>query len=509
MVVEAPSMATPVAQKCSDDCVPHYGHDTSSTFPLLFASLPFILTFSFVSIIVLHRLFPVLCGTRHNLEGRNRKRLSAIAFSTTLGATAVLAELVLCEVSDWVDSNARKLAFRTVVSVLMFCLIVAIPLLEIYSLVETRWDRKRRAAVVMSAFGVWLWVFWKLPIMSGHMELRLTHPRTLSEECLARVGVVGVSLMALLSGFGCVSTPWQNFGAKQKTVSENDLTRASAGLEATSELLISKRNKLRYVEKKMQENPPQEGIMAKMFSAVRGDPDMQERTVLLKEVSGLESMRASLSVELAELQRRVAFQQRSGSIMGRMLKTIYWGFSIYCIYRIAATTLAHLPLIKRRHSSFSQSDPINNILAFLAVYWGPHLDRAAWSRQIGFLMSGVIIAGSLSSVMTTLKMLVRFAPGTIASEYHPNLPLFVSQLSAVYVLASAILLRSNLPPSMSTVISESLGAPLDPAFVDRWFDLLFLGAAGSTALTILMLRKVRGVWNKEADLESGSGTKES
>jgi len=503
-------MATPAAQICNDDCVPHYGHSTSSTLPLLFASLPFILTFSFVSIIVLHRLFPVLCGTRHNLEGRNRKRLSAVAFSTTLGATAVLAELVLCEVSDWVDSNARKLAFRTVVNVLMFCLIVAIPLLEIYSLVEARWDKRRRVAVVMGGFGVWLWVFWKLPIMSGHMELRLTSSRTLSEECLARVGVVGVSLMALLSGFGCVSTPWQNFGAKSRPVSENDLARASVGLEATSELLTSKRNKLRYLEKKMQERDlSQESLMAKMFSAVRGDPDTQERAVLLTEVSGLESMRASLSAELAELHRRTAFQQRSGSLMGRMLKTIYWGFSIYCIYRIAATTLAHLPLVKRRHSSFSQSDPINNILAVLAVYWGPHLDRAAWSRQIGFLMSGVIITGSLNSVMTTLKMLVRVAPGAISSEYHPNLPLFVSQLSAVYVLASAILLRSNLPPSMSTVISESLGAPLDPAFVDRWFDLLFLGAAGLTALTILVLRKVRGVWSREVDLESGSGTKES
>jgi hypothetical protein len=100
--------------------------------------------------------------------------------------------------------------------------------------------------------------------------------RTLSEECLARVGVVGVSLMALLcefllafyslypmaswfltffmkAGFGSVSTPWQNFTAKPRPVTENDILRAQAGLNATVEMLNSKRIKLRHLETKMQE----------------------------------------------------------------------------------------------------------------------------------------------------------------------------------------------------------------------------------------------------------------
>jgi hypothetical protein len=92
-------MSLGAPDRCDDDCVAHPRHPSS--FPqLLFSSLPFVITFSVISIVVLHRLFPALCGAgaRRDPESRLRKRISAIAFSTTLGATGVLAELVLCEV---------------------------------------------------------------------------------------------------------------------------------------------------------------------------------------------------------------------------------------------------------------------------------------------------------------------------------------------------------------------------------------------------------------------------
>lgn len=207
-------------------------------------------------------------------------------------------------------------------------------------------------------------------------------------------------------------------------------------------------------------------------------------------------MRTSLAAEFAELQRRLLSEQQAKSLFGRVLQTISYGFSVYCVYRIIATSLAHVPHLHRNKSSFSQSDPINNVLAIIAKHWDPHLDRVAWSRQIGFALSGVIIAGSLNSAMTTFNMLTRAAPGVMGHAVggeNPNLALFVSQISAVYVLASALLLRSNLPPHMSTVISEALGAPLDPAFVDRWFDALFLGAVGLTLAGMIIGRK-SGWW---------------
>lgn len=59
--------------------------------------------------------------------------------------------------------------------------------------------------------------------------------------------------MALLSGFGCISSPWQTFGVKPRLVTEADISRAQAGLDATTEMLDTKRTRLRIVEKKIRE----------------------------------------------------------------------------------------------------------------------------------------------------------------------------------------------------------------------------------------------------------------
>ena len=91
-----------------------------------------------------------------------------------------------------------------------------------------------------------------------------------------------------------------------------------------------------------------------------------------------------------------------------------------------------------------------------------------------------------------------------------NFALFVSQLCAVYVLASALLLRSNLPPEVSSVLTESLGAPLDPAWVDRWFDGVFLASAALTLIITGVWKRVNSTWRVsdyetcvEEDIEMG------
>lgn len=156
---------------CTDDCVPPWvkKQQNSSVHQLLSSSL-FFVTFCLIFFTVLQRLFPVLCGAgaRHlsHLENRGRKRMAALTFSTTLGATGVLAELILCEVSEWGDATSRRLGFPIVVGVLLVCLVVITPLLELHSLVEgsgiAHWRRQYVVMTEMAAFGGWLWIFWSL-----------------------------------------------------------------------------------------------------------------------------------------------------------------------------------------------------------------------------------------------------------------------------------------------------------------------------------------------------------
>ena len=60
----------------------------------------------------------------------------AFAFSTTVALATVLIVLILCEISNSFDPATRGLALRTTVFILLFLLVVALPALEIQSIIS-------------------------------------------------------------------------------------------------------------------------------------------------------------------------------------------------------------------------------------------------------------------------------------------------------------------------------------------------------------------------------------
>lgn len=238
-----------------------------------------------------------------------------------------------------------------------------------------------------------------------------------------------------------------------------------------------------------------------MVGSIRGNADVAERKTLELEIAGLETMRTALSNSLFTLQSRRAAQLRAHTPYGRLLNLFAYVFSLYCLYRLSATAFTTLRRFSAPSTSFSNSDPINNVLALLAKHWDPTLDRAAWSRTISFLLSGVMLLASFNSVLQTFLLFARLAP-SILSHAQANMALLVSQISATYVISSALLLRSNLPSEVRSVISDALGAPLEPAFTERWFEGWFLAVAAVTGLGIWVGRRVRTGWDDDDDFGS-------
>lgn len=104
-------------------------------------------------------------------------------------------------------------------------------------------------------------------------------------------------------------------------------------------------------------------------------------------------------------------------------------------------------------------------------------------------------------------MLTKLVP-SLLYQAQANLALIIAQISATYVISSALLLRSNLPTEMKSVINEALGSPLEPGFVERWFDGWFLLASLGTAVGIWLGRKFGAgadwdEWEFEGDVELG------
>ena len=511
----------PASDDC-DECKP--GGSMQAPTAIIFASFPFIFTFLIVSTVVLQRLFPLLSGEAGALKTanhvrpfsassftRNRptiKQVSAITFSSTVALTTVLAELILCEISNSIPV-ARDVALRITISLLLFLLIIAIPFLEIHSIIAgAGYDftgpgkgRLRLAWLLQTiVFGAWLLGFW----WSGEYllgqnsnagpENQSSTTQTISDASLSRIGVIGISVMSLLSGFASVSAPWQNFFARAKPVTEATIARKQAGLEATQDMLATKRSRLRALERKMSETTS-ESFFQKAIGSIRGNVDSNERQSLLLEISGLEAMALSLSSSHAALQSRYKQQEQARTAKGRLLLSSAYAFSVFCMYRIVTTLLTFIrrSLATRSHPSdppFTTSDPVDNILALLAKHYDPHLDQAVWARTISFLLSGIILFASFSSVMQTFHFFARFLP-SLLKTIQANLALVVAQVCATYVISAALMLRAMVPGDVVGDGLKGLGGGVGRMkWVDGWFERWFLAGVIITMLGIWIGRQV-------------------
>lgn len=494
--------------------------------------------------------------------------MAAVTFSTTIGLAIVLGELILSEIADVVSAEARDAALCVVVPSLLVLLVLLIPFLEIQSILagsgicsfqrSSRGKFPRWAWTLQTVgFGIWLFIFWSIGkavpkegaaanadsfLYSRAAKIRGSFDATgisiasrwrgtdasplgddwnadiLARACLERIGVIGISLMALLSGFASVSSPWHMLtdttARKKRPVTDTDLARKQTGLETTSELLMTKRHRLRSLQRKLaatttdsNANAGAQGVMGKIVGSLKGSisgpsGDAAEIKALQMEISGLETMEANLQSSLASLKSRQAAQARAGTVMGRLLAIPAYVFSIYCIYRILATSLTSFRrLYYPASASFSSSDPINRFLGLLAKHWDPKLDQIAWARQISFLLSGVILIASANAVVQTFHIFAKWAPGLLY-QAQANLALIIGQISATYVISAGLLLRSNLPKDMGSAVGHALESALEPTFVDRWFEGWFLFSSVATALGIWVGRRIHGTggfgeWGEE------------
>lgn len=443
------------------------------------------------------------------------RRSVAWAFGSTLGLAVTMGVLILSEVMGIMDGVGKVVALRMTVPGLLFMLVFVLPWLECQNLVRgAGWSLQRTSkgtlprfawGLHLALFAGWLFAFWKIggAVPTGAMK-SVGHKGDdgwideITRECLERIGVVGIALMALLAGFASVSSPWHTFGESsrnQKPVSEGDVNRKQSGLDATREMLSSKKHRLAALERKVSDPDylaarASGGFVGKMVGSFRGaSKEETEIKNLRVEVSGLETMEANLASTLVLMKSRRKQTERASSSFGRFLLLPSYAFSTYCLYRILATALTTLRRMSAPSASFSGSDPINRFLGLLARHWDPKLDQLAWARIISFALCGLILVASANSAIQTFHLFAKWTPGLLRHA-QANLALIVGQIAATYVISSSLVLRGQLPGEASSAVGTVLGGALSPSFVDGWFEGWFLAASFLTWFGLWFGRKV-------------------
>src|ERR1700753_1750731 len=303
-----------------DECTLGYARKAHTTSYL--SHVLFVFTFAAAAFIAIRKILPLLAPYAtekhhdahiplHNFDLRPKarswaaassKRIMSLVFAINIGLSAVLVVLLLCEISNLLDPLARSQALHLILPLLMILLVLVSPALQLQSILAAiglnfaaPGKGRSNLAWLVEAIGlaIWLFGFWYVGDVVLQAYLRpddtLEKMRTIGEGCLERIGVAGISLMACLSGFAAVSAIWQTFLNHNRTVTDAEVNKRQAGLDAIEEMLRVKESRLRALEQKMTENTSH-GLLKSVIGTLRTSGESKERSNLQMEIKGLDTI---------------------------------------------------------------------------------------------------------------------------------------------------------------------------------------------------------------------------
>lgn len=407
-----------------------------------------------------------------------------VAFSLTTGISFLVFFLVWAEFGRWIPS-IRSLAWQISISILLVLMILVLPAMLDFNYFSegTGITNRYRYVFTVLAHLTQLYVFYRIGdfIPTGETT---THP--FLTACVVRVGFLGISAMALVSGFGAVSALWNIFSVKRR-VSELEVIRIKQSIEVSHEQMDAKARLLTKLEARQAE---ENGLFARLLGATSS----QEVSFVQAELSDMQDLHNTLIADLTAAQAAFDDQARAKTALGLALKAFDVVFSVYCIYRIFSTTYNLSPW-----KDSQSSDPISKLLALLAAHYDENIDQESWARMIGFFLSGIVIAGSLRACLLVLAKVSKVLPRLINQQ---SMAMVFAILIGSYNIATAIVVCRNLPSAYGKNILSNLGASLEQSRFDVWFDLVFLIGVLITGLVLFLQQKLSGVDTTEEVTEN-------
>lgn len=333
-----------------------------------------------------------------------------------------------------------------------------------------------------------------------------------TESLLTKLSIVGVTIMAILSGVASVSTPYYIFiflwnkGRVDSTKSNNINTNAS--LIWLNDVML--REKIKDYETNIGENV----MILNKIDNEPGGSDSVLREQLIEKIGWYQ-------LELGKLENKLKDSKQVRTVK----KLFQLGFLLYCIYKLISTFTIKVPHIimhaiaypkdysyeyfeklSKGNDEASSGDPLAvtlaNIFDFLIFRFNYQQELDSLTKQISLILSISLFICSISTVTTTISYLLRLFPlrlqllalSTIQSngdekglpisnndryntEKKPSIikNLIVSELTGIYILATILMIRSNLPFGVSTKLNELLGEKftVPNVVIDVWFDKVF------------------------------------
>ncbi|KAI8323791.1 hypothetical protein GQ54DRAFT_92800 [Martensiomyces pterosporus] len=440
------------------------------------------------------------------VDGQGRRRFDAqktlvyATFSLVFAQGSVLFELIIFEISSVLSKDMRWYFWRADLGFLLLTILVAIPLGQFFLLLSNIRRRShiplyRRVLYALFLWALFFYAFWSLgtylPLDSFSRIREATGATDMLsiEPVTARVGVVGVALMAVLSGFGAVNSPYRQLFVFVHHVSPVQLEGMRRQLHYSLELLIDKKKLAARMEsqatkeKEAQEAAPRSSVGAFVSSAIGNllhastqrsrDRGLAE---LRQEIGDLERVTQELFADVETMCLEHDRYEASKTLAGRSRNVLGYFFALFCVSKIAMT-LGGILLNRVGHS-----DPVTGVLTLAATHISPDFDMVFWSQQLSFAMVGIMVVGSIRGLLIQFTKLFNTFSNTVSPS---NVVLFLAQIMGMYFVSCMLMMRMSLPPKYRPMISEVLQTT-GFYFYKRWFDIIFLVSVVASALLVFL-----------------------
>eukprot|EP01004_Peranema_trichophorum_P005283 NODE_4148_length_1220_cov_52.253418_g3651_i0.p1 GENE.NODE_4148_length_1220_cov_52.253418_g3651_i0~~NODE_4148_length_1220_cov_52.253418_g3651_i0.p1 ORF type:complete len:350 (+),score=38.34 NODE_4148_length_1220_cov_52.253418_g3651_i0:129-1178(+) len=345
-------------------------------------------------------------------------------------------------------------------------------------------------------------VFWKigenLHTVGSSVTKRGFAYGLFAEEGISRVGFIGVTLMATLSGFGAVHCPRSYLSYFSKRGLSTDTSHVEWRLQQIMENIATKRKRLAFTMRELdnrrritEDHSVHRWKLTSVLSNIKHrwshDEGQDKISKLKDEIAVLEKISTRLFIELNDLNAAKEDIEFSRTFKGRLYFCLGCFFSLYCVYKVVMATF-NITL-----NRFPKGDHVSRSMELTVLYTKVNIDVNLWMQYISFTLVSIIVLTSVRGLLLTIQKVTDLWLNNVSSS---SIVVFFTLIMGMYFTSMMILIRTNLPSRYRYILTAVFGNIKYP-FFHRWFDVLFILSALFSWIVLTLLERTKADYKLE------------